>query len=91
MAFKGYIDRPPLLHSTSKLKSINITLIASYFPHDPRMNKLIMEWPSRELYDNKLTASSRVAEHRLCDLDGVEETENTTSPIIFADTAGLEA
>jgi len=55
------------------------------------MNKLIMEWPSRELYDNKLTASNTVADHRLCDLDGVIETENTTSPIIFADTAGLFA
>lgn len=52
-----------------------------------RMNQLIMEWCSAELYENKLKAADMVAGHLLCHLDGVQETENTTSALVFVDTS----
>lgn len=53
-----------------------------------RMNKLIMEWPSQQLYQNKLLAAEMVADHTLCDLYDVKKTENTENPFVFVDTAG---
>ena len=56
-----------------------------------RMNKLIMQWPSEQLYNNKLVAADSVSNHRLCDLNGVKETDNTKLPVVFMDTAGKKA
>eukprot|EP00111_Clytia_hemisphaerica_P020158 TCONS_00059404-protein len=53
-----------------------------------RMNDLVMRWPSEELYENKLVAADMVANHLLCDLEGVTKTENTSNPLVFVDTAG---
>ena len=48
-----------------------------------------MEWSSAELYDNKLKAADMVVSHLLCHLNGVQETENTKSALVFVDTAGI--
>ena len=48
-----------------------------------------MEWPSKELYESKLVAADMVAGHLLCHLEGVCDTENTRSPLVFVDTAGF--
>lgn len=53
-----------------------------------RMNKKIMEFPSREFYNCKLIADDSVAEILLDDLPGVDETDETTVPIIWFDTQG---
>ncbi|XP_065072348.1 DNA-binding protein SMUBP-2-like [Rhopilema esculentum] len=53
-----------------------------------RMNNYIMSWPSKQLYDNKLTADDSVASHLLCELPGVISDENTSVPLVFFDTAG---
>ncbi|RCH90379.1 hypothetical protein CU097_005726 [Rhizopus azygosporus] len=52
-----------------------------------RMHKKIMEFSSKELYENKLIADESVAEHVLADLPEVEHTENTESPIVMIDTS----
>ncbi len=53
-----------------------------------RMNRAIMEFPSRELYDGQLQAHESVREHRLCDLPGVAASRLTERPVEFIDTAG---
>lgn len=53
-----------------------------------RMNRSIMDFSSREFYDGSLLADASVADHRLCDLPGVEPSEMTETPLMFVDTAG---
>ena len=56
-----------------------------------RMNKLIMNWISTQLYESKLQAHNSVAEHLLCELENCKETnENTKTPIVLIDTEGCE-
>ena len=56
-----------------------------------RMNKLIMNWISTQLYEAKLQAHDSVAEHLLCELENCKEkNENTKTPIILIDTDGCE-
>lgn len=42
-----------------------------------RMNQNIMDWASSAMYHNRLTAHPSVASHLLCDLSGVEKTDDT--------------
>lgn len=53
-----------------------------------RMHHKIMEFPSHELYEGELVADASVSERLLTDLDAVEETDDTISPVIYIDTAG---
>jgi len=53
-----------------------------------RMHRSIMEFSSEEFYDGTLIADEAVAEHRLCELPGVETNDFTTTPLHFIDTAG---
>ncbi|PHH62006.1 hypothetical protein CDD81_7630 [Ophiocordyceps australis] len=54
-----------------------------------RMHDKIMRFPSNELYDAKLIAAEAVKQRLLRDLDyPVDDTENTTEPLIFIDTQG---
>uniref|UniRef100_T1J301 PH and SEC7 domain-containing protein 4 n=1 Tax=Strigamia maritima TaxID=126957 RepID=T1J301_STRMM len=53
-----------------------------------RMHELIMQWSSKNLYEDKLTAHSSVRTHLLKDLPEVNENEDTSTPILFIDTAG---
>jgi DNA polymerase alpha-associated DNA helicase A len=54
-----------------------------------RMHDKIMQFPSQELYDSKLTAADAVKSRLLKDLrDDVKETEDTVEPLVFWDTQG---
>ncbi|GAB1601670.1 DNA-binding protein SMUBP-2-like [Argonauta hians] len=53
-----------------------------------RMHQHIMEWSSKELYDNQLIAHSSVKTHLLRDLEGIEDNEVTSKPLILIDTTG---
>ncbi|TPX45386.1 ribose-phosphate diphosphokinase [Synchytrium endobioticum] len=52
-----------------------------------RMNQTIMKFSSSEFYENKLIAHKGVKDGLLCDLDGVESTDDTTVPLVFIDTS----
>eukprot|EP01060_Flectonema_neradi_P004195 TRINITY_DN12747_c0_g1_i3.p1 TRINITY_DN12747_c0_g1~~TRINITY_DN12747_c0_g1_i3.p1 ORF type:complete len:651 (+),score=125.36 TRINITY_DN12747_c0_g1_i3:48-1955(+) len=73
--------------NTTLRKDICCTLTTQY-----RMNELISEWSSKEFYDDRLLPDDSVAEHLLCDMDGVKETETSTIPFLLLDTslAGYE-
>ncbi|MDZ4780775.1 MAG: AAA domain-containing protein [Planctomycetia bacterium] len=53
-----------------------------------RMHAQIMEFSSREFYDDTLVAHESVVSHRLCDLPDVQSTPLTERVIDFIDTAG---
>jgi len=53
-----------------------------------RMHETIMRWSSDGLYEGRLTAAPAVATHRLADLPDTAETEDTTAPFLWIDTAG---
>ncbi len=55
-----------------------------------RMNKNIMEWSSNALYSGRVVAGAEVAEHRLCDIPGVERSELTETVLLLVDTAGCQ-
>ncbi|XP_065654259.1 DNA-binding protein SMUBP-2 isoform X2 [Hydra vulgaris] len=53
-----------------------------------RMNLMIMNWPSLMLYNNKLQAAESVKSHLLCHLPNVQNTADTSVPLVLVDTAG---
>ncbi|GFU17552.1 DNA-binding protein SMUBP-2 [Nephila pilipes] len=53
-----------------------------------RMNEIIMEWPSKTLYKDKLVAHKSVQSHLLSDLPGIESNSDTTVPLLLIDTTG---
>jgi superfamily I DNA and/or RNA helicase len=53
-----------------------------------RMHQAIMDFSSREFYDNQLVADPSVEQHLLADLPGVAAGPLTLLPIEFVDTAG---
>ncbi|KAI1457403.1 DNA helicase [Annulohypoxylon moriforme] len=54
-----------------------------------RMHEKIMRFPSDELYEGKLVAADAVKERLLKDLEyEVQDTEDTSEPVIFIDTQG---
>jgi superfamily I DNA and/or RNA helicase len=53
-----------------------------------RMHQQIMDFSSAEFYEGTLLAAAAVAQHRLCDLPGVRESELTETAVTFIDTAG---
>ncbi|XP_035219941.1 DNA-binding protein SMUBP-2-like isoform X2 [Stegodyphus dumicola] len=55
-----------------------------------RMNHIIMQWPSDELYDSKLQAHESVHSHLLSHLPGIESNDDTTVPLLLIDTAGCD-
>ncbi|KAF8450085.1 P-loop containing nucleoside triphosphate hydrolase protein, partial [Kalaharituber pfeilii] len=55
-----------------------------------RMHERIMEFPSMAMYDGKLIAADSVRRHLLRDLEGVEDTEETSEPVVWLDTQGGE-
>ncbi|XP_064637243.1 DNA-binding protein SMUBP-2-like isoform X2 [Lineus longissimus] len=55
-----------------------------------RMNELIMQWSSEQLYNGKLVAHESVAKHLLSDLPEVEDSEETRLPLLLIDTAGCD-
>ncbi|XP_028515203.1 DNA-binding protein SMUBP-2 [Exaiptasia diaphana] len=55
-----------------------------------RMHESIMKWSSEQLYNNQLKADSSVQHHLLKDLPNVQETEETTIPLLLIDTTGCD-
>ncbi|KAL1960547.1 hypothetical protein VTO42DRAFT_7126 [Malbranchea cinnamomea] len=56
-----------------------------------RMHEKIMEFPSQELYESKLTAADHVKARLLKDLPyEVKDTDDTREPLVFYDTQGGE-
>lgn len=54
-----------------------------------RMHEKIMRFPSEELYDGHLVAAEAVQSRLLKDLEyGVEDTEDTSEPLVYYDTQG---
>ena len=49
-----------------------------------------MQWSSDQLYEGRLEADSSVKHHLLKDLPGVEDTEDTSLPVLLIDTAGCD-
>ena len=68
------------LLSMYKTKDIKRMLLVQY-----RMHQKIMEFSSKELYDNRLIADSSVAEHLLADMADVTSSENTDVPVVLID------
>ncbi|KAF0922495.1 hypothetical protein E2562_037402 [Oryza meyeriana var. granulata] len=55
-----------------------------------RMHELIMNWSSKELYNNKIKAHSSVADHMLHDLEEVKRSSSTEPTIVLIDTTGCD-
>lgn len=55
-----------------------------------RMHEAIMRFSSDAFYDSDLIADASVKSHLLCDLNGVVETDLTSTPTLMIDTAGAE-
>ncbi|KAJ7381195.1 DNA-binding protein SMUBP-2 [Desmophyllum pertusum] len=55
-----------------------------------RMNEAIMKWSSEKLYEGRLIADSSVKSHLLKDLPGIQETDETSLPLLLIDTAGCD-
>jgi ATP-dependent RNA/DNA helicase IGHMBP2 len=53
-----------------------------------RMHNDIMNWSSNEFYKGELRAGEGIGEHLLCDLEGVQETDETMTPLFMIDTSG---
>jgi len=92
---------PPTVHSKRRGKeSLMYTLFERF--HDVldekskirldvqyRMHAEIMNFSSREFYEGKLEAHSSNQEHTLAGISGVLDCEETQTPFVFLDTAGL--
>ena len=91
---------PPTLHSKEAAAAgLALTLFERLMPGLPeglqtllrvqyRMHERIMEFPSREFYEGKLVADESVRRHLACELEGARETDLTSVPLVFVDTAG---
>ncbi|KAJ1294671.1 hypothetical protein BS78_01G163600 [Paspalum vaginatum] len=55
-----------------------------------RMHEHIMNWSSKELYNNKIKAHSSVAGHVLYDLEDATRSSSTEPTIILIDTTGCD-
>ena len=53
-----------------------------------RMNELISNWSSQEMYNNKLKSDESVKKRLLRDLPKVKENDDTKAALLFIDTAG---
>lgn len=53
-----------------------------------RMHQDISKWSSEVMYQDRLVADDLVASHLLCQLPHVAETQDTSTPFVFIDTAG---
>ena len=92
-----HLQLPPTITSEKAAEAgLSVTLFArlaakfgcSLLTTQYRMNEIIMKWASTEFYESKLIADLSVRDHLLADLDGVEKTEETLSPLWYIDTSG---
>ncbi|KAJ9563871.1 LOW QUALITY PROTEIN: hypothetical protein OSB04_009031 [Centaurea solstitialis] len=55
-----------------------------------RMHELIMNWSSKELYNNKIEAHASVAGHTLHELENVEKSSSAEPTLVLVDIAGCD-
>ncbi|GJX00525.1 DNA-binding protein SMUBP-2 [Tanacetum coccineum] len=55
-----------------------------------RMHELIMDWSSKELYNNKVKAHASVAGHALYELEDVQKSSSAEPTLLLIDTAGFK-
>jgi DNA polymerase alpha-associated DNA helicase A len=72
-------DRLTAIHGSKIKKLLNVQY---------RMHEDIMSFSNKLLYEGKLEAHESVKAHLLNQLSGVEDTDETSVPVIFIDTAG---
>lgn len=97
-----HLQLPPTIQSVeAERKGLGKTLferlaeiygdeITSMLTVQYRMNELIMNWSSKELYDNKIQAHPSVAQHMLYDLDNIQKTSSTEPVLLLVDTTGCD-
>jgi superfamily I DNA and/or RNA helicase len=68
----------------------NATTLAHQLHVQYRMHQQIMRFSSERFYGGTLAAYPAVANHLLCDLPGVMESDLTATPVAFIDTAGAD-
>lgn len=92
---------PPTVHSGRKGKeSLLYTLFERF--HDAldekskirldvqyRMHERIMRFSSQEFYEGKLLCGEQNSGHVLAGIEGIKQSEDTNTPFVFLDTAGL--
>lgn len=54
------------------------------------MHESIMQWSSDQLYQGRLQADTSVQHHLLKDLPNVQDTEETSIPLLLIDTTGCD-
>lgn len=90
---------PTVIDQKSAKDGLSSTFFERLLPAQPhagvmlvqqhRMHRMIMEFPSRSMYDHKLTAAPEVAEHTLAGL-GVTDDPLRPLPMWLVDTAGKD-
>ncbi|KAI7863129.1 AAA domain-containing protein [Spinellus fusiger] len=90
--FKREFDVVIIDEATQALEGRRSPSITSYYQitsqnFQYRMHQKIMEFSSKELYDNKLVADSSVAEHLLTDLQDIQSSDTTQVPLVMIDTS----
>eukprot|EP01080_Neovahlkampfia_damariscottae_P004844 gene4844-8429_t len=94
---------PPTILNTKVQKKLEITLFERLYKQHKneisrmlnlqyRMNEEIMNWSSNEFYEGKLIAHDSVKDRLLIDFEGVEDIDETITPLFMIDTGscGLE-
>lgn len=90
---------PTIISAQASAAGFNVSLLerlifqlgkdaASRLSVQYRMHQQIMQFSSKEFYEEELVADASVRDHLLQDLPGVLSNELTGSPIDFIDTAG---
>lgn len=89
---------PPTILNENIKKNLEVTLferlykkygkeITKMLTIQYRMNNDIMKWSSDEFYEGKLVAHDDVKNRLLTDLEKVQETDETITPLFFIDTS----
>ncbi len=95
-----HFQLPPTVRSKkAEEKGLGVSLFERYHEILPeasrallvqqyRMNEKIMNFSSREFYQNLLIADESVRHHTLADIKGIEKTQETQEALLYIDTAG---
>ncbi|KAL2312007.1 DNA polymerase alpha-associated DNA helicase A [Schizosaccharomyces pombe] len=81
-------SKRPYISMFERLVKSQGDLVKCFLNIQYRMHELISKFPSDTFYDSKLVPAEEVKKRLLMDLENVEETELTDSPIYFYDTLG---
>ena len=83
------LSNEPLLRTSlfERLHARHGARLTSLLDTQYRMHDTICAWSSSEFYEGRVASHGSVAGHLLCELSGVEETDETSEPAVFTDTA----